>query len=120
MREVLYDLLDTILESVCAQCVCRTPSISLTGSQTWILEAGVNVLKISPNFIPLSARDIIGSSLDPPLSPGQNNNCAKSRMHSLIVGRQPFHTPIDLLGELKERLHAALLAILMQRSIDGA
>ncbi|GIY18067.1 hypothetical protein CDAR_286771 [Caerostris darwini] len=76
--------------------------------------------KISPNFIPLSARDIISSSLDPPMSPGQSNNCAKSHMHSLIAQGSQFHTPIDLLGELKERLHASLLTILIQRSIDGA
>ncbi|GIY18065.1 hypothetical protein CDAR_286761 [Caerostris darwini] len=76
--------------------------------------------KISPNFIPLNARDVIGSSLDHPLSPGRNNNCVKSRMHSLIVEGNEFHTLIDLLGELKERPHASLLTILMQRSIDGA
>ncbi|GIY18063.1 hypothetical protein CDAR_286751 [Caerostris darwini] len=66
------------------------------------------------------ARDVIGSSLDHPLSPGQSNNCAKSRMHSLIAEGSQFHTAIDLLGELKERLHASLLTILMQHSIDGA
>ncbi|GIY90646.1 hypothetical protein CEXT_136621 [Caerostris extrusa] len=60
--------------------------------------------KISPHFIPLSARPIIGSSLDPSLSPGQSNNSAKSRMHSPIVEGSQFHAPIDLLGELKERL----------------
>ncbi|GIY62983.1 hypothetical protein CDAR_303611 [Caerostris darwini] len=61
--------------------------------------------EISHNFIPLSAGYYCW--LQTPLTPGQEQIIAPSCMHSLIVEGSQFHTPIDLLGELKERLHAS-------------